>query len=274
MGTGELAAIETLRRLLPGPPPGETWLGDDAAVVTPPGRAGGGGRLLLATDLAVAGVHADLELVGLADLGWKAVAVNVSDIAAMGASPGQVVVAVAGPPATALETLYEGIEAAAQRWSCPVVGGDLANARVLVVSVALTGAVPSGCGWDPVLRSGARPGDQVFVTGPLGASAAGLRALRAGRRDPAGQALAARHRRPVARVAEGLAAATGGARAMIDVSDGLASDLSHLARASGVGVDLAVVPVAEGATEADALGGGEDYELVFAAPDGAAVAAA
>lgn len=280
MGHGELAAIERLRRALPPPPPGETWIGDDAAVVAPPGAAGAG--LLLAADLVVAGVHADLGLVGLDDLGWKALAVNVSDIAAMGARPAHALVTVAGPPGTRLEAIYEGLSAAASRWGCALVGGDLANSTELVVSVAITGAVPPDAGWGPVLRSGARPGDGLFVTGPLGSSAAGLRVLRSlgrpgGARwgpvppDPVSRALAERHRRPLARVEEGLAAAAGGARAMIDVSDGLAADLRHLARASGVGLALERVPVAEGATEEDALGGGEDYELAFAAPDGEAV---
>ncbi len=122
-------------------------------------------------------------------------------------------------------------------------------------------------------RRNARAGDQLFVSGPLGRSAAGLRALRAqaagGAAAPAG--LAAAYRRPVARVAEGLAAAAAGATGMIDVSDGLGIDLDRLATASGVGIVLDDVPVAEGATREDALGGGEDYELVFAATDPGAV---
>lgn len=243
-------------------------MGDDAAVV-----AGPDGWLLLACDLVVAGVHADLDLVGVDDLGWKAVAANVSDIAAMGGRPGHILVSVAGPPGADLDRLYAGISAAARRWDCPVVGGDLANAGVLVVSVAITGT--TGPGWRPVLRSGARAGDALMVTGPLGASASGLAALRSALRSPPGEgpsdalgaALAQRHRRPQARVEEGCAAAAAGASAMIDVSDGLSVDLGHLADASGVGFELDTVPVADGATEADALGGGEDYELVIATPD-------
>ena len=254
---GELAALDWLRRRLPGPPPGETWVGDDAAVVR-----GSPGWLLLAADLVVAGVHADLELVSVADLGWKAMAVNVSDIAAMGGGPGHALVSVAGPPGTDLGALYDGLTAAATEYGCPVVGGDLSAADVLVVSVAVTGTVePDGPA--PVLRSGARAGDAVLVTGPLGGSAAGLAALRAGRAGPA----TVRHRRPRARVAEGRAARLAGATAMIDVSDGLGLDLWRVAEASGVGMALDAVPVAEGATVDDALGGGEDYELAFTAPD-------
>src|SRR6202521_745096 len=107
--TGEFAAIDRLRRVLPQPGPGETWIGDDAAVV----RAPGGGWLLRAAAPVVAGVHADLSLTGLDDLGWKAVAANVSDIAAMGGRPLHALVTVVGPPGTDLDLLYQGIAEAA-----------------------------------------------------------------------------------------------------------------------------------------------------------------
>ena len=263
-GGGERAAIERIRTMLPGPGAGETWIGDDAAVVAPPHE-----WLLLTADAVVAGVHADLSLVRLDDLGWKSVAVAVSDVAAMGCTPRHTLVTVCGPADTDLDLLYGGISQAAEAYGCPVVGGDLSGGRELAVSVTVTG--DSGPR-PPVLRSGAGPGDALLVTGPLGASAAGLRRLRAGsdRDDP----LAVAYRRPQARVAEGEAARAGGATAMIDVSDGLAVDLGHLARASGVGAVLDDVPVAEGATRDEALGGGEDYELVFAAADPEQVAAA
>jgi thiamine-monophosphate kinase len=254
---GELEAIERIAAHLPAAPRGQTWIGDDAAVLPAPT-----GSLLFAIDTVVAGVHADLSLVGVDDLGWKALAVNVSDLAAMGGRPLHAVTAVAGPPGLDLDRLYDGLAQAASEYQCPVVGGDLANASDLVVSVAILGTTD---GHAPVLRSGARPGHHVFVTGPLGASAAGLRALRAQAREPAG-AIGA-HRRPAARLQEGLAARDGGASAMIDVSDGLSIDLGRLADASSVGIALELVPVAEGATLDDALGGGEDYELLFCAPD-------
>lgn len=239
-GGGEFAAIARLRRFLPA-------IGDDCAVVDGPD-----GPLLLAADAVVAGVHADLAVVGLDDLGWKAVVANVSDVAAMGGRPLHLLVTVAGPPDTDLDLLYRGIRQAADASGAEVVGGDLANAPVLVVTVAVTGTVDAGA---PVRRSGAGAGDSVFVTGPLGAAAAsGWTA------------------RPVARVAEGAAARLAGATAMIDVSDGLAADLGHLCDESGVGVELLHVPVAAGATEEQALGGGEDYELVFTAPDAERVA--
>ena len=264
---GELAVVERLRQLLPGPPEGQTWIGDDAAVVAPPT-----GDLLLAADTVVAGVHVDLDLVGLDDLGWKSISVNVSDIAAMGGTPMYALVALCGPPDTDVELVYQGVQAAAEAYACPVVGGDLSGACQLVVSVSVAGdAGPSS----PVLRSGAAPGDAVLVTGPLGASAAGLRLLRAGAAG-AGHPLVEAHRRPRARPDEGRAARAGGATAMIDVSDGLASDVRRLAQASGVGLELeaATVPLAAGAGLDEALGGGEDYELVFTANDPGAVAAA
>lgn len=261
--------------MLPSPPAGETWIGDDTAVV----RADAG-WLLLAADTVVAGVHADLSLTTLEDLGWKAVVANLSDIAAMGGVPGHALVTVAGPAGTDLDALYRGIAAAASAYDCPVVGGDLTNAVTLVVTVAVTGTVRGS----PVLRSGARPGDELWVTGPLGGSAAGLRVLRSAREAQASGAvvdqgavanrLRSAHARPIPLLAEGDAARRAGATAMIDVSDGFAADLGHLADASSVGFDLDAVPVAEGATEEEALGGGEDYQLVFAAPAGGGVPAA
>ena len=266
-GSGEDAHVERIRLAFAerfGPPPaGEIWIGDDAAVV-----AGTVGPMVLAVDAAVAGVHADLELVSVADLGWKAVAAAVSDIGAMGARPLHALVTLCVPPGTDVDLLNAGIVEAAGEWACPVVGGDLSAAVQLMVSVAVVGTL--GDGERPaVTRSGASPGDRLLLTGPLGASAAGLRLLGAGASglDPAADRLVRAHRRPRARVAEGRAAREGGATAMIDVSDGLALDLHRLALASGVGVDLRDVPVAPGATELEALGGGEDYELIIAVAD-------
>ncbi len=174
-GAGEFAAIERLRHLPPAPGPGETWIGDDAAVLD-----AGDGVLLLTTDLSVEGVHADLDLIGLDDFGWRALAAAVSDIAAMGGDSGHVLVGVAGPAGLDIDHLYEGIAAAAAELGTPVVGGDLSLAPRIVVACSVAGRVPAGA---PVLRSGARPGHELFVTGPLGASAAGLRILRRDRAD-------------------------------------------------------------------------------------------
>jgi thiamine-monophosphate kinase len=238
---------------LPPGPQHETWIGDDAAVLRGPA-----GPLLLAADTSVEGVHIDPSTQTVEDLGWLAVTRNMSDIAAMGGEPLHLVVTVVVPPGRGgdLEPLYDGILAATAHHGGAVVGGDLTGGPALVVTVAITGTVLDG---EPVLRSGARPGDAVFVTGPLGGAAAGLRTG-----HPA---------RPLARVAEGTGARRAGATAMIDVSDGLALDLRRLAAASRVGIDIDpdAVPVADGAMRDEALTGGEDYELVFTASDVARV---
>jgi thiamine-monophosphate kinase len=266
--TGEFAAIAAIRAALPEPAdPAEVWIGDDAAVLALPA----GDHLLLAADTVVAGVHADLSLTGLDDLGWKALMAAVSDVAAMGGEAGVALVTVAGPPGTDLAALYEGLGSAAAASECPIVGGDLANAGNLVVTVAVTGS----CAGAPVCRSGARPGDVVWVSRPLGAAAAGLRryrALAAGAAKEEGDAALLRaHARPTADLAAGRAARRAGAHAMIDVSDGLAADLGHLAAASGVGIGVDEVPVARGATRAEALTGGEDFAVAFCAPPEAPV---
>ena len=235
---GEFDAIERIRRLLPAARPGETWSGDDAAVVQD--------GLLLAIDTVAEGTHFTVET-PLDDVGWKAVVANVSDIAAMGGRPTYLLAAVAGPPGTDLDALAKGMADAAAAYGCFLVGGDLANAATVVVTVAITGTVDG----DPVLRSGARPGDDLYVTGPLGHAATSQW-----------------RERPQARVDEGDRARTAGATAMIDVSDGLIADLNHIAEASNVGYALDDVPVAEGATAEQARHGGEDYELVYAGPPG------
>jgi thiamine-monophosphate kinase len=266
--TGEFAAIAAIRASLPEPgDPAEVWIGDDAAVLALPA----GDHLLFAADTVVAGVHADLSLTGLDDLGWKALMAAVSDVAAMGGEAGVAVVTVAGPPGTDLSLLYRGLGSAAAASGCPIVGGDLTNAGDLVVTVAVTGS----CAGAPVCRSGARAGDAVWVSRPVGASAAGLRRYRelaAGAEKAENDAVLLRaHARPAADLAAGRAARQAGARAMIDVSDGLIADLGHIAAASGVALFVDRVPVAPGATREEALRGGEDFALAFCAPDEAAV---
>jgi thiamine-monophosphate kinase len=249
-------------------------LRDDAAVVGVPG----GGPVVVSVDSVVAGVHVDLALCSPHDVGWKALMGALSDLAAMGARPIGALVALCvpesaegggGAPAGGRGGgeltlgVMEGVAQGSRQSGCPVVGGDVSAAEVLVVAVTVMGTIDGGT---PVPRSGATPGDVILVTGPCGGSAAGLRVLRAGPQvpgtDPAEMALAAAYRRPVARLFEGEAARRAGASAMIDISDGLALDLHRLADASEVGFILDFVPVAEGATQQEALGGGEDYELV------------
>jgi thiamine-monophosphate kinase len=237
--TGEFDLVAELRRRFP-------LVGDDAAVVAPPS-----GPLLLAADAIVEGVDFDHPYVP-AEVGYRAVLVNASDIAAMGGRPLHVLVSIIAPAGVDVLALVDGIAEGLLAHGGEVAGGDLSGtAGPLVVSVAITGTVDGGAA---VLRSGARPGDAVFVTAPLGgAAAAGYRF---------GDVW------PVARIAEGEAARRAGATAMIDVSDGFAADLTHLCRASGVGVEVDEVPVAPGATVDQALGGGDDYELIFTLPAG------
>ena len=279
----EFAVIERLRGRFgeaaravqpsgPIPPEGDTWIGDDAAVVT----LEAGLRAVWATDLVVDGVHVDRRICRLDDIGYKALMVTVSDLAAMGAWPRYALASVAAPRGTDIDLLGDGLAVAARETGCVVVGGDLSGSPALVVSVAALGAVREGAGPAPLLRTGARQGDHLLVTGPLGASAAGLRLLRAGRSgsDPDTAVPVAAYRRPRARLLEGEVARLSGASAAIDISDGLAGDAEKLARASGVGIALDRVPVAPGATAEEALDGGEEYELLVATADPDGVASA
>jgi thiamine-monophosphate kinase len=251
--------LERIRRTLGGGI-GAPRLTDDAAVVAVPD----GGPVIVSVDSVVEGVHVDLAVCSASDVGWKALMGALSDLAAMGARPLGALVALCVPESAGTGTMtlevMEGAAEAARAAGCPVVGGDVSSGAVLVASVTVLGTADGGA---PVLRSGARAGDVVLVTGPCGASAAGLRLLRAGSTSAVAAGTGAAYRRPVARLSQGVLARQAGAHAMIDVSDGLALDLHRLADASGIGFVLHSVPVADGATEDEALGGGEDYELVL-----------
>jgi thiamine-monophosphate kinase len=287
-GFTEEELIEVLRKLLAGEEAGvELGVGDDAAVVEV-----GPGPVVLTADMLVEGVHFDRATTSPRDLGYKALAVNVSDVAAMGGSPRHALVCLGLSAEVEMRwvvELYGGIREAAGEYAVSVVGGDTSRSERVVVAVALTGRVPPG---GAVRRSGARPGDRLVVTGSLGAAAGGLRLARASGQAGAalgtdwGRALLSAHFRPTARVGEGQALARAGATAMIDISDGLARDLSRLCRESEVGarLRLADLPVA-GALRALArvlpvdplelaLGGGEDYELLAALPPDAVARAA
>jgi thiamine-monophosphate kinase len=211
------------------------------------------GELVVTQDALVEGVHFRLDLMSWRDLGWRAAAVNLSDLAASGATPEALLVTLAAPPdafvADVLE-LYEGIA----ETGVPVVGGDTTSAPLLVLGVTALGRSPRVPG-----REGAHPGDLLVVTGPLGSAG---RAFRGGG-----------YVRPPLRLDEGRALAAH-AHAMLDVSDGLAVDVSHLARRSGVRcvVDLDRVPLADGAT-IDDLAFGEDYELLAAVAEPGSFAA-
>lgn len=281
--------LETIRKLLSGDAPGvRLGPGDDAALVEPSAHLG-----VLTSDLLVEDVHFRRSSIAPRDLGYKALAVNVSDVAAMGASPRFALVNVALPPDVEpswVVELYGGLREAGEEHAVAVVGGDVSRGPVTVISVAVSGEVSSP--W-AVTRAGAEPGDRIVVTGVLGAAAGGLAISESPDRvaakvagTPWGRELVTAYVRPVARVGEGQTLAQSGAHAMMDISDGLALDLSRLCRESEVGgaVVLGHVPVAPGLEELAealrgvdplraALSGGEDYELLAALPPDAVEAA-
>jgi thiamine-monophosphate kinase len=252
------------------------WLGDDAAVV----RAGGG-YAVTSVDAMVDGVHFRGAQLGPEEIGHRAIAAALSDLAAMGAGGGEAYVVLGIPADTELSfvlALIGGAQALASRVGVVIAGGDVTRAESLTVSV-------TAIGWasDPgelVGRDGARAGDLVSVTGSLGASGAGLAIVDG--RVPSGiapaSALRARYAKPEPRLREGSALATAGASAMIDLSDGLATDAAHIARRSSVTIELSLdsLPLADGVDEvAAALGvdartfaatAGEDYELCVCVP--------
>ncbi|MGA0838566.1 MAG: thiamine-phosphate kinase [Pseudomonadales bacterium] len=235
--------------------------GDDAAVISVPR----GMDVVSSIDALVAGVHFPAEAAPWL-IGYRAIMVSASDLAAMGAANGWVIVGLTLPKVDAdwVQALTDGMRAALVRANLRLVGGNLARGP-LAVSVSVHGFVPAG---RALLRSGARPGDSIWVTGTLGGAAAALlRGDLATYRTVDGlDELARRYYLPEARIDVGTAL-RGQASAVIDLSDGLLQDLGHLCRASGVGAELNLesIPVAPGATAALALRGGDDYELCFTA---------
>jgi thiamine-monophosphate kinase len=294
---GEFELLARIQARLPQPGPQvRLGSGDDAAIVVP------GGATATSVDALVDGVHFRREWSSLAQIGAKALATALSDLAAMGAEPGEAYV-VLGVPADLDEDdcmeLLEGMAEVATETGTTLAGGDVTRSSALTLAVTVVGHTPSAD--DLVTRSGARPGDALVVTGELGGAAAGLLILeaeaieesRAGEKPPSGvrssfvahsatkderTVLIARQLDPRPRIEAGQALAGAGATAMIDLSDGLGGDARHLAAASGVGlrIEAADLPIAAGVAEvADAagrdpielaVGGGEDYELLAAIP--------
>jgi thiamine-monophosphate kinase len=303
---GELNLIRLIRSRAVGPLPPELRLGigDDCALLRP----GPDEEIAVTTDLSIAGRHFRIDWHPPESVGHRTLARGLSDLAAMGARPVAAFLSLALPPAlvqnakardrrrsgslagTWIERFLDGFLSLARVHHTPLAGGDLAQSTVAVADIVLAGAVGRG---RALLRSGARPGDTIYVTGALGAAAAGLarlarlaatlKKLPRSRRQSLpripvkGNALLTAHLYPTPRIAQGLWLARNAlATAAIDLSDGLSTDLTHLCEESGVAaeVNAAALPIAPGATAAYALNGGEDYELLFTASPRARVPAA
>lgn len=259
----EFGLIDHIRRRFADlPTNGFEGIGDDCAVLP----LDGGEALVFTSDLLTEGVHFLRHATSARELGHKALAVNLSDVAAMGARPVATLLSLALPrdldPAWA-EEFMEGYRALSARWGAALVGGDTTRSEGgVTINVTAIGRARADC---LKRRSDARPGDLIFVTGKLGASGAGLRDLLAGRLDTP---QAAAHRMPEPQVAQGLwLGQRPEVHAMMDLSDGLASDLPHILERSAAGaeVDLRAIPVAAGADLRTAACGGEDYQLLFTA---------
>jgi len=271
--SGESALIERIAQRTERLPTSDAirllhGIGDDTAVLQ-----AGDQTLLWTADMLVEGVHFRLDWIDAAALGWKSLAMNLSDIAAMGGAPVGALLSIALPAEYTgawLDAFVDGFADCAQTYGVALVGGDTNRAERVVIDVSVLGVVAG----QPALRSGAHAGDWLLVSGALGGSRAGLFALMAGK---ASEVDLAPHFRPTPRLQVGTLARELGATAMMDLSDGLAADLPKLLRASGVGavVDAAQVPVHPAAARwaqaqgidpvAFAIAGGEDYELLLAA---------
>jgi thiamine-monophosphate kinase len=269
---GETGLLERLRPWL-APDGGDllAGAGDDAAAWQPPP----GHAVVMTTDSLVEGVHFTTPLTAAtaADLGWRLMAVSLSDLAAMGATPGPALISLALPgawPVSWVEALYQGLGECGARWGATLAGGNIsASPAAVLASTCLGSAAAAGV----LRRHGAEAGWQLAVTGPLGAAAAALRARREGAPVDAAWSASAR---PIPRLDGGRALVASGVTVALDVSDGLYLDAARLlegAACSGLLIDAGRIPVAAGVRGrwpeewVTVAGGGEDYELLFAGPD-------
>jgi thiamine-monophosphate kinase len=273
---GDFGLIDRIRaRKVPHDDDVVVGIGDDCAVIRR-----GPVLEVLTTDCLVEGSHYEAGWLSMSDVGWKALAVNVSDVAAVGGVPRHALVTLFLPAdftTKANDELYDGLEACGESTGVTVVGGDIVRTKgPFAISITLSGTCERD---EVVLRSGAREGDIIVVTGSLGEAAVGLEYLKSGRvpaEGSAGEACVARFRRPLARAAEARTI-VGSLQpsSMIDLSDGLVSDLRHVLEASVVGgvIDADAIPVGQGVIDffdgneeealSRAVAGGEDYELLF-----------
>lgn len=274
---GEFGFIDFIRSNFPYPE-GTTGIGDDCAVMP-----SGEGELLFSTDLLMEGVHFLRNESSPEDVGWKAAAVNLSDIAAMGGTPVATFLSIALPKDAQGEwadRFIEGYTEISRQYDVPLLGGDTTSSlRDIAVNVGVLGRCPSG---RRLMRNGGKVGETIYVTGPLGDSAGGLQAILKGieRTDDVTR-LICRHKRPIPRIEAGrILMESGKAGAMMDISDGIGSDLRHIMKASGVGavIDLERLPLSPELFSVCkeqgwdiyemATSGGEDFELMFTAPAG------
>jgi thiamine-monophosphate kinase len=256
MGPGR--EFDVIRALLAQWGDAAVGVGDDAAVLDVPA----GSRLVVSTDTSLEEVHFRRLWLSAEEIAWRAVQAAASDLAAMGATPLGMVIAITIPDAwrSELSALGAGIAEAARATALPIVGGDTTRGAQLALTVTVLGHATQ-----PLSRCGARAGDTLYVTGQLGGPAAALSALRGG--SPVAAAHRARFARPEARLHAGEWLAAQGASAAIDISDGLAGDAAHLAAASDVHavLQLESIPCMEGIAPLVALASGEEYELLIAA---------
>ncbi len=257
MGPGR--EFDAVRALLERWGPTAVGVGDDGAVLDVPA----GSRLVVSTDTTVESVHFLEGWLTPQEIGWRAAMAALSDLAAMGATPIGALLALTVPQRwrTALGALAQGLGDAAAHSRAPIVGGDVTDGDRLALAITALGHATH-----PLPRSGARAGDTLYVTGRLGGPGAALRAWQ--RREALPEWARERFARPVARIGAGEWFAAHGAHAAIDLSDGLAGDVAHLAAASDVRcvLDLDAVPCIASVDVEDALASGEEYELLVAAP--------
>ena len=251
--------FERIRQIIDALGEGAALIGDDAAVIDVPR----GQRLVISTDTSVDNVHFRRAWLSFEEIGYRSTAAALSDLAAMGATPIGILVAIALPDneATVLEDIARGAGRAARDSGTVVIGGDLSTSSTLTITVTVLGSSAA-----PLTRSGASPGDRIFVTGTLGGAELCLAAFKRGAAP--GEGARRKFAMPRPRIQEALWLRDRGAAACIDISDGIVGDLGHLAAASAVNllIDMDALPLFDGASTAVALRSGEEYELCVSSP--------